>query len=72
MSVSEAMAYSLCILTQRTWQGLLKVKQYVHIHPNFAFSFFRLNEGDAYYALKEFSLIIKSMGYDKLMVYTIQ
>lgn len=72
MSVFETMAYALCILTQSTWQGLLKVKQYVivHMHLNFFFSsFFRLNEGDAYYALKDFSLLIKSIGYDKLVLF---
>lgn len=30
------------------------------------FSFFRLNEGDAYYLLKDFSLLIRSIGYDIL------
>ncbi|XP_027491317.1 probable ATP-dependent RNA helicase DDX60 isoform X2 [Corapipo altera] len=31
-----------------------------------------LNEGDAYYALKDFSLLIKSVGYDKLVLFRIQ
>ncbi|XP_029816227.1 probable ATP-dependent RNA helicase DDX60 isoform X1 [Manacus vitellinus] len=31
-----------------------------------------LNEGDAYYALKDFSLLIKSVGYDELVLFRIQ
>lgn len=38
-------------------------------YPFEFFSFFRLNEGDAYYALKDFSLLIKSIGYDKLVLF---
>lgn len=39
---------------------------------NFFFPFFRLNEGDAYYALKDFALLIKSVGYDKLVLFNIK